>query len=115
MNLNEAKIILNKNGYQLIKETRDLTYTPKDIFDELWDRKYIYWDNSDYQDFSLLFINGYKNLELPEDLATKYITTNGIKTANIVYEDGIEFAKCTTDDCIQDKLAEETSDEFYGF
>lgn len=113
MNLNEAKIILNKNGYQLIKEARDLTYTPKDIFDELWDRKYKYWDDSEYQDFCLLFINGYKNLELPEDLAAKY--NIGIKTANIVYEDGEEFAKCTTDDCIQDKLAEETSDEFYGF
>lgn len=111
MNLNEAKIILNKNGYQLIKEARGLTYTAKDIFEELWDRSYKYWDDSNFNDFRLLFMNGYNNLKLPEDLAAKYNAS--IKTANIVYEDGIEFAKCKTDDCIQDKLADKTVDEFY--
>ena len=113
MNLNEAKKILNKHGYQIIKEAIGLTYTAEDIFDELWERKYNYWDDSDYNDFRLLFINGYKNAELPNDLAIKYNAT--IKTANIVYEDGIEFAKCKTDDCVQDRLAEETSDEYFQY
>ncbi len=111
MNLNEAKKILNDYGYQMIKEARGLTYTPEDIFDELWDRKYNYWDDSDYNDFKLLFIDGYKKLELPSELAIKYNT--GIKTADIVYEDGIEFAKCKTDDYVQEKLADESSDEYY--
>ena len=111
MNLNEAKKILNKYGYQVVNESRGFTYTPQDIFDELWDRSYSYWDDGDYNDFRLIFINGYKNLELPADLAAKYNTS--IKTADIVYEDGIEFAKCTTDDCVQNKLADKTVDEYY--
>ena len=108
MNLNEAKQVLQKQGYKLIKETRQLnerlTYTPEEIFDELWDRKFKYWDDSaDYNEFKRAFIAGYAGEDYNDDRAAKD-----------AYEDGVSFKSCNTDDCIQDMLADNTCDDWYN-
>jgi hypothetical protein len=107
MNLAEAKQLLQKQGYRLIKETRQLnerlSYTPEEIFDELWDRSYKYWgDDADYNNFKRAFIIGYAGEDYNDDRAAKD-----------AYEDGVKFNSCETDTCVQNLLADLTCDEWY--
>lgn len=106
MNLSEAKQLLQKQGYKLIKETRQLnerlSYTPQEIFEELWDRKFKYWDDADFNEFKRAFLAGYAGEDYNDDREAKY-----------AYDDAVSFKSCRTDSCVQNLLADLTCDEWY--
>jgi hypothetical protein len=106
MNLLEAKQLLKERGYKLIKEGRKLyeavTYSPEEIFDDLWDRKFSYWDDAEYNEFKQAFIAGYTGRNY-----------KGSSDAKYAYDDGISFCSCDTNQRVKELLAELTSDEWY--
>ena len=117
MNLQEAKVILKKKGYRLLKE--NLTYTPEDIFEEVWSRCYSYWDDlhAEKHDLRAAFICGYKNELSKNEMKMEFETRVGneaLGELEIAYDDGHDLSEYTTDDSLQDKLFDFTTDDYFN-
>ena len=120
MNLVEAKQILKNEGYRLIREnSAELTYTPEEIFDDMWYRRFRYrgedkgFPKAPYKDFQAAFIHGYKKDMSVEEMlylfGDKY-SGDDLNELKYAYIDGEEFNKCKTNDEI-DELESDYSDD----
>ena len=120
MDLNEAKQILKNEGYRLIRENGvELTYTPEEIFDDMWYRRYRYrgedggFPKASYKDFQNAFIHGYKKDMSIEEMLYLFRNKYGgddLNELKCAYIDGEEFSKCKTNDEV-DELESEYSDD----
>ena len=123
MNLNEAKNILKKSGYLLIKESRGVTYTPEEIIDDMWYRRFRYFGEdgdfpiATYKDYQTAFMHGFKKdidiTKIEELFANKY-DTKEIINLKIAYEEGEAFAKCKTNDEVDTLESDDSADAWFN-
>lgn len=109
MNLDEAKELLEENGYILVEDTNEDETEKINIFEKLYDGIYCHWLDcyASYSDLSNAFEHGmeddidwedYRNY-LEEEYRGK-----DIEYIEIAYKDGLDFRQCETDDEINQKL-----------
>lgn len=114
MNLNEAKQLLKKSGYIVLKESnnKEITITPAKIFQILYSKAYKYWADSDVSasDLQGAFDRGFKNdidwESYREYLINEYDNEKDLDYLKSAFNDGRIFGRCTTDMQIEAELSD---------
>ena len=114
MNLNEAKQLLKKQGYKLIKEGKEIglnDYTPGDIMELLYNRIYRYWADADlsFSDIESAFRAGWEGKTSWQEFRSYYEENYGGKDLDylgIIFNDGRKFGTCKNDREIKRMLAD---------
>ena len=105
MNLFEAKQLLKKCGYRLIKEETDIgltNHTPADILSKLFTGIYHHWADADlsYSDIESAFRAGWEGKTDWQEFRSYYdedYDGKDLDYLNIVFNDGRKFGTCKND------------------
>ena len=114
MNIFEAKQLLKKCGYRLVKENTDIgltDYTPGDVLSELYTGIYRHWLDADldYSDIESAFQAGWEGTTDWQEFRSCYDEDYGgkdLEYLEIVFDDGRKFGACKNDGEIKLMLAD---------
>lgn len=114
MDLNEAKQLLKKHGYRLIKEGADTglsDYTQGDILSKLYTKIYRHWADAAlaYLDIVSAFTAGWERTTDWQEFRSRYdedYDEKDLGYLEIVFNDGRKFSACKNDPDIKLMLDE---------
>ena len=114
MNIEEARELLDAEGYEIIGEAAGAgkTWTAEDIFGELYEKIYSHWLDCGVSrsDMEFAFMRGFEGdadrNEVLDGYSQEYGYGKDLEYAEIAYDDGIAFAECDDDEDVNMKFIE---------